>query len=493
MSDSNDRPESEQDSAQNSEQDSAQNNDKDLKDKILKGGLSLAVRQIVTSGLSLVSILVVARVLGPEQYGIVAFGMGIFYFLVWINKLGIGVYVTRVSELSADAPRQILALFNQISLVTAVVLWVSAPAIAAWTKQPETLWVVRCLALPLWFEMVGDASIMLMFRELQFAEVGVAEAIGQLANYGLAIPLVLTGKGYWGPIWGLTLQQLVVMVMVWRHRPIPWGWRWTKGCIFPALQGGLAYTGSASLLSLKALTVPLLVTRLAGVEAAGIVSIAVRFADQLAILRQVLNQMSISVLSKFMGQPERIRAALSQGMVYQVLLVAPACAVFSCCAAWLIPLLFGDEWLRSTQIFPMIAAGVILSTLFELHTSTLYAAAKNREVAIFNATYISLQWITALIVLPIVGIWGYGFAELATIPSYGVIHRSLTKLFGSPDYKNAFLLVAATFPALFAGPWIPVPLGLLLLAVSYGLVLLISPELKALPMEILKIWKSRHT
>ncbi|NJM57390.1 MAG: oligosaccharide flippase family protein [Synechococcales cyanobacterium RU_4_20] len=78
--------------------------DQDLKKKILQGGIVLAIRQLITSVFSLVSVLVVARVLGPEKYGIVAIAMGIFYFLIWTNKLGIGVYVLRQTELPKRNP-----------------------------------------------------------------------------------------------------------------------------------------------------------------------------------------------------------------------------------------------------------------------------------------------------------------------------------------------------------------------------------------------------
>ncbi|NJM56759.1 MAG: oligosaccharide flippase family protein [Synechococcales cyanobacterium RU_4_20] len=362
----------------------------------------------------------------------------------------------------------------------------------AWTKQPETLWLVRFLALPLWLEMISDAPAMIMARELQFAEIGVIEVIAQLANYGLSIPLVLAGKGYWAPVLGLTLQQLLNAILFWRAQPIPFRPTWTRACMVPVLRNGIAYTGSDLIISLRALTVPLLVSRLAGVEAVGIISIAIRFAEQLSTLRQVLNQMSLSVLAKFTEQPEKIRNALSQGMVYQVLLVAPACAVFSCAASWLIPLLFGDEWLMSTRIFPLVAMGVMMSATFELHANALYAAAKNREVALFNAGFITLQWSAALVALPILGAWGYGLAELATAPSYGILHYNFSQLYGSPNYKNALTLIAATLPALLAGPWIPVWMGLLLLGGCYGLAIALNPELRDQLQEALSVLKKRR-
>ena len=52
--------------------------DNTLKDKVVKGGLYLALRQLVTVGLSVLSILVIAKQLGPTNYGIMVNALGIF-------------------------------------------------------------------------------------------------------------------------------------------------------------------------------------------------------------------------------------------------------------------------------------------------------------------------------------------------------------------------------------------------------------------------------
>ena len=60
-----------------------------LKNKVVKGGLYLALRQLVIVGLSVLSILVIAKQLGPANYGILVNALGIFYFTTWTGKLGL--------------------------------------------------------------------------------------------------------------------------------------------------------------------------------------------------------------------------------------------------------------------------------------------------------------------------------------------------------------------------------------------------------------------
>jgi PST family polysaccharide transporter len=297
--------------------------------------------------------------------------------------------------------------------------------------------------------------------------------------------------GYWGPIAGIALQYLLLSLMASYCYRISWRWRWRWQFIGSALRYSLAYSGANFIGSLKGLTLPLFVSPLAGLEAVGIISIGIRFSDQLGILRMVVARMSISALAKLIGNADSTRRAISRGIVYQGLLVGPIFAVFSSCAAWVIPLVFGNKWLPSLYIFPFIAFATLVNTVFNLHFSALYAVGHNREVAKFNLLHVGLFWLACWILLPIWGAWGFAVAEIFTLLSYLSIHHSLAKLYGSPNYWDGFSLIAATTPALFAGPWLPSLASLGILVASYGLLFLLRPTIRSIPTELYSAWQAR--
>lgn len=464
-----------------------------LKVKILQGGIYLTLRQLLGAALSLVSVLVIARVLGPERYGVVAVASGILFFTLWTGKLGLEVYLIRQPDLPEDGPEQVLAFYNTVGIALCVLLWLAIPMFGVWTGQRVVAQVLRWLVPVVWLEMVSSASISMMERELRFAQVGLIETLAQIANYLLAVPLVLLSWGYWGPIAGLVLQYTLLALIAYYCYPISWRWRWRWQFIRPALRCSLAYSGSNFIASLKSLSLPLLVSRLVGLEAAGIISIAIRFVDQLGMLRLVVYRLSISVLARLVGNPDSTRHAISRGIIYQGLLVGPLFAVFSCCAAWVIPFAFGKDWLPSLHVFTFIAFATLINTVFNLHFSALYAVGHNRDVAKFNLWYVGVFWLACWVLLPVLGIWGFAVAEIVALPSYISIHRSLAQLCGVPDYWDGFWLVAATTPALLAGPWLPSAIGLSVLIISYGLLFLLRPTVRCIPAELYSTWRSRRT
>lgn len=465
-----------------------------LKTKILQGGIYLTLRQLLGTAISVLGVLVIARVLGPVSYGIVAVASGILYFTLSMGKLGLEIYLIRQPDLPEDGPEQILAFFNTVGVALCLLLWLTVRMYGLWTDQSVVGQVLAWLVPVVWLGMVSSASISMMERELRFAQVGLVETLAQVANYVLAVTLVLLNWGYWGPIAGLVLQYTLLAIMGYFCYPIPWRWRWRWQFIRSALRYSLAYCGSNLIGSFKSsLTLPLFISPMAGLEAAGIVSIAIRFVDQLGMLRIVVYRLALSALAKLSGNSDSTRYAISRGIVYQGLLIGPLFAVFSCCSGWVIPLVFGKDWLPSIQVYTLIAFATLVYMMFNLHFSALYVAGHNREVAMFNVWFTGVFWLGCWVLLPVLGAWGYGVAEIVALPTYFLIHRSLAKLCGAPDYWDGFWLIVATTPALLAGPWLPSTVGIGILIISYGLLFLLRPRVRRIPAELYSAWRSRST
>jgi len=462
-----------------------------LKSKVLSGGILLTLRSLVAAVISLVSVIVMARVLGPKNYGIATVSIGVFYFLTWTCRLGLHTHLVRTRDLPDRGARQIISFYNAFGLVLCVVLWLLAPIAGRFTGQIEVTQALRVLIPVVWIDLVGIVAISMLERNLRFGEVGVIETISQLGNCILSISLVLAGWSYWGPVIGTVFQYALQTILAYCLFPISWRWSWDWLFLKPALRFGLAYSGADWILNLKTMRISILVSGIAGIEAAGIIGIATRFADQMSMLRLVVRRMSISVMSKLLEEPDAARRAVSRGMVYQALLVGPVCAAFSCVAIWVIPLFFGSEWVLSGKVFPLIALGTLVSSLFDLHAAVLHSAGKNGEVAQVNICYVSILWLTCLALLPIAGLWGYGISEILALPSFWLIHQSFKKLYGPPQYRQAFLLTIAAVPPLIAGIFLPPAPAFSIFLLSYGVLFVVNAELRRCVAELASVLRRK--
>lgn len=461
------------------------------KGKILRGAASLAIKQVLVAVLSLASVLVTARILGPENYGIATVSLGIFYFLTQILHMGISVYMVRQSHFSETEAVQVKAFFITSGCIVCLILWLFAPALGWWTKQPEVTAAMRWLLPGILASMIGIPSASMLERELRFAELGLIDGLSQVINYALAISCAFLGFGYLALLIGAVARFVVRAVLAHVFHPIPWSLMWNWKVVKPALDYGVKYSMSSWLLNFKQVRVSLVLSRFASIEAAGIVGISVRLVQQLSLLRKILHQMSISVMAKLRDNPDQTRRALSKGMAYQALLNCSLCALFSTVSAWLIPLLFDERWMQSAALFPLIATGILALSIFNMHSSTLYAAGHIREVAIFNFVYVGGLWFISFLLTPSFGVWGYALSEVLSVPAFYVLHRSVSKLYGSPNYWSVFWISLATVIPLYGGIFLPPAVGLILFLISYGALFILSKDVRSLPLELLNMKRKK--
>ncbi len=456
----------------------------DLRSRVLRGGISLTISQFVVAALSLASILVSARILGPSNYGIVTVSFGIFYFLIFFLKLGMHVYLVQKPDLTEDETAQIQSFYTNLGFFICLVLWLIAPAAGWWTKQPEVTGAFRWLIPAIWVNLISSASISMLERDVRFVEIGFIEALSQTVNYLLSILLVLSGWGYMSLIIGTVVRYIVLGVVAYFLHPVPWIWRWHWKVVGPALRYGATYSVSDFLMSLKNLRVSLLVSRLVSVEAAGVVGIAIRLVEQLSMLRLILLRMAISVMAKIRDDPEKVRRVISKGMAYQALLNGAICALFSVVSTWVIPLVFDERWLASQSIFPFIATGALAIAIFDLHASMLFAIGHNRDVAVFNFVYVGVLWILSSLLTSKLGILGYGLSEILALPAFFMLHLSVSKIYGSPNYWNMLWIFLATVVPLFGGLFLSPPLGAVIFVLSYGVLFFMCREVRGLVLEL---------
>ena len=461
-----------------------------IKNKVLRGGVFLTLRQLLSSGLSLISVFVIARTLGPEKYGLVASSFGLFYFISWTGQMGLNTYLMRQPDLQENEPEQLLAFYSTVGLLFCGAVWAIAPIFSQWTGVSEVSTIIRWLVPAMWLNMVGGVPAGMLTRELAFARVSLVESLSQIANYLLSVPIVLIYKSYWGPIAGMLLQFLMAASLAYAFYPIRLTLRWRWSHLSRMMAYGITFFVASGVQSLRVLTIPLFVTPLAGVEAAGIVGITIRMLEQLSLLRNVIRGMSISVMAKLMNDASAIQRAIKRGMSYLALLMMSVCALFACLSPWLIPFAFGSEWVQSTQIFPPVAFAASAIAVFDLHLATLHALGKNNEVTFQNVVYIGLLWLCCSLLIPPLGLWGYAIAEVAALPSLYFSHRFFSQLYGSPNYWNAALLLATAIPALIASVLLSPIESFVILSFSYGVLVMASSEIRDVLIDVFQIAKS---
>lgn len=463
---------------------------KKIKNKVLRGGIFLTLRQLLSSGLSVVSMLVIARSLGPEKYGIVVTSIGVLYFLIWTGQMGLNMYLVRQPELKQEEVEQLIAFYNTVGVALCCLMWIISPLFGLWTGVPEVSIILRWLMPAVWLNMVGDVFISMLSRELRFDQVSLVDGVSQIANYLLSVPIVLFTGSYWGPLAGIFFQFLIKATWAYTLHPVRLSLKWQWSYLKKIMSYGIPFFFASWVQTLRSLTIPLIITPLAGVEAAGIVGVTLRMVEQLSLLRIVIRRMSISVMAKLLEDRTAILRAINRGMSYMAILMMSVCATFACLSPWLIPLLFGAEWVQSTRIFPPIAFAASVTAIFDLHIATLHAAGKNNSVTFQNLAYIGLLWLSCWFLIPLFGLWGYAISEIIALPTFYISHRVFTSLYNSPQYVNAAWILLMAVPSLVASILMSPTASFAILLSSYAILITVNSDIRNILVELMSIIRS---
>jgi PST family polysaccharide transporter len=335
----------------------------------------VGVGQAVGALITLVTLAVLARLLEPAEFGLVAMVMTATGVLRVFSDAGLstasiqkeGISDTEISNLFWAN----IALGGASSLLVAA----SAPLLASFYGHPELLWVTLALAPTFLITSASAQPLALLRRGLRFAEASVIRVAAVALGSVIAVWAAWSGAGVWSLIW----LQLVPPVFTVAACCLTLRWHPRAPRSHPGtgslLRFGASLTAGGLIWSLTRSSDGILIGKLYGAEALGHYSrggaLVMRPLEQaLAPLDSVF----IPTLSRLQGEPERFRAAvlnalesfaivafaiagvllpLSQALTDVVLgpswnAAAPVLAAFTAVAAYM-PLAAVAGWVLSSQ------------------------------------------------------------------------------------------------------------------------------------------------
>ena len=444
-----------------------------LRQQVLKGGAYLVVRQALGIAIGLVGVLLLTRLIGPANYGVYAGSMAFMLYLLSVSITGVDVYILRRDE----EPEKVL--YDQ------AFTWLVATSVAfaalsvggleiyeAMFGDARFVLPLEVLLLVLPVNVLHYPAFTLLERALNYQAIAVLELSGQMLFYSVSVGLAAIGWGVWAPIVGYWVWQVWLVAAASERARLRPRFVWSRPLLREMLRYGFGYSASQWVWQLRDLVNPVVVGRLLGAEAVGYIALAVRLVDALAFVKHATWRLSIAAFAKVQRDYDRFRPIVEEAMALQVLVLGPILVGATVAAMWGFTAVFGEQWSLALDIFPFLALGALLNAVFNMFSSVLYVAGRNRDVLVFHAAHVALFATANLVLVPWLGLIGFGIAEIVAFLAYAISHWYVRKLF-RPSYRRVLPWLLAFIPGLFALT-VPRPWGLILCVPA--LVVLLAPR-----------------
>lgn len=399
--------------------------------------------------ISLLSTLVLARLLTPADFGLMAIASTVTGFIGFFNEVGIGAAIvqrTDVRDEEINGCFGIAILASTLLCGLAIALsWPTARFFAMPHLQP----VLAVLGVGFFFGALNTVPISLLRRELRLQAVlwlGVTSAVLQSLA---AIPLAFMGLGYWALVLSFFVGQTVSAIWLWRvvkWRPsLPM--RLSEG---RALLGyGLNITYTRVLWHLYMNVDKLIVGKFVGEHAVGIYDVSKSLASlPTSQITGVVISIASPVFSRVQADPPRLQAVFlrfTRGVAY---LTFPALAGIAVVADQLVFVLLGPQWVEAVWPLQALCISEMVRSVAYLQSQLLISTGNVKRAVVYNAICaaalpiaiaagasigglngVATAWATAY---PLLALWLLREAVAVIHLSYGDFWRAVRQpLFGT--------------------------------------------------------------
>jgi teichuronic acid exporter len=183
-----------------------------LKSKALTGSAWAIVEKFSLQIVQFVVSVVLARLLEPRDYGLIAITAIFTGISGAITDGGFEKTLIREAEVS---PLQVSSVFYMnagLGIVMMAVLFLSAPALAAFFNEPALVSILRVVSIGLFINALGQVQRVLLMKELHFKKISLAQILSSLFGGLTGIIMAYRGFGVWALVGsGLAAQTMMVL------------------------------------------------------------------------------------------------------------------------------------------------------------------------------------------------------------------------------------------------------------------------------------------
>lgn len=187
-----------------------------IQGRSLRGGVVTLAGQAAKFILNLVSTAVMARLLRPQDFGLLAMVTSIIAFAHFFKDLGLAGATVQRSQITHLQVSFLFWVNVGLSVAVALAVAALAPFIALFYHEPRLSWITLALSINFVFGGLVVQHQALLRRQMQFRELAVRDVIAMAFSVATGIVLAIFGFGYWSLVAVPIAANLANCVLVWK-------------------------------------------------------------------------------------------------------------------------------------------------------------------------------------------------------------------------------------------------------------------------------------
>jgi len=386
-----------------------------LSQRVVKGGFWVFTLRIVQRLFSLARLIIIARILSPDDFGLMGIALLTMATLETFTQTGFQAALVQKKEdieSHLDAAWTVLIL-RGVALFA--ILYLIAPYAAAFFNAPEAKPIIQVIGFSVLLQAFTNIGVVYFQKELEFNKEFIYQFAGTLADFIVAVSAVLILRNVWALVFGLLAGNVVRCFVSYLIHPYRPHLSRDLGNAKELFGFGKWVLGSSILIFLITQGDDVFVGKLLGVTALGFYQMAYRISNMPATeITQVISQVTFPAYSKVQDDISRLREAYLKVLQVTAFLSFPIAGLIFVLASDFTMLFLGEKWMPMVPAMQVLALWGLIRSIGGVNSSILNAV--NRPDVITKLSVIKLL-IVAILIYPLSVKWGISGTSLAVLLS----------------------------------------------------------------------------
>ena len=181
----------------------------------VRGGIVIGSAQLVRIGVQLLSVVVLSRLLVPEDFGLVASVTPVIGFVSMFQDLGYGQAIIQRRDINQEQISSIFWTTAALGSCCAMAVILASPVVAWFFHDQRLLLITFAASATLLLGSLMSVPSALLNRRLNFRGLAVSDALGAMSGLVCAIAAAYLGARYWSLMISSAVSSLVIVVGYW--------------------------------------------------------------------------------------------------------------------------------------------------------------------------------------------------------------------------------------------------------------------------------------
>lgn len=320
--------------------------------------------QYSTIIIQFVVVVVISRLLGPEEIGIFSVGAAFVALGQLLRDFGTGQYIVQEKELTTDRIRAAFTVTLGLGWSISAVVFLLSGLVADFYEQPGLRDILNVLAVNFLLLPFGTITVAYLRRQMNFKPAAIARVGAALVSGVVSIALALRGFSYMSLAWGSLAGSIATILIVAMYRPkdLPW---------LPGLHGvrrvlgfGSKISGVSILAEVSTLTPELVLGKTQGFHEVGLFSRTKGTMNMFGrLVTNALRPVVGSLFAEMSREKQSIREPYLLGLSCLTGLAWAFFANLAVLAPEFVVALYGSKW---APIIPFVQVWCMSSAVYHL-------------------------------------------------------------------------------------------------------------------------------